>query len=235
MRSLENLNADCVRTDKDKTFNTSETFRGYARFMKPNLAAMKLDRVGGVPATDFELYVSNGQKLYEYRPKQKLVRTHDIPKDQKGGLTDDTLLGFLFGMEAQAAKKRYGLKLAKEDDGWWVYVDVIPKEPRDKQEFSRAQMILFGPKWQGQEAQGRKGQAYLPTRLWFESNNGNEIVWEFPKVDVNIKLEAVHFAPPPAPKDWQVVDTSKESAAPKQPAQPVQQQPPPTTARPQKP
>lgn len=201
MKSIESLVVECSRAEFDKTYNSTELFVGTARYLKPNLARLDLQKKSD--PNYFEKYVCNGQHLYEYRLKQKMVRVHELPKNSNG-ISDDTFLSFLFGMKAEDAKRRYELRLVKEDQ-WWIYVEILPRYTADKQEFSKAQMVLYAAPQQ---------LAMLPRRLWFQHPNGSEITWEFPKVEPNARLNRQEFVPPQPPKDWVV----ERASAPQTPA-----------------
>ena len=61
----------------------------------------------------------------------------------------------------------------------------------DWKAFSRARLVLYKA-------------TFLPAQLWFEQPNGDEITWEFKKVDTKTELRATEFSPPPKPTGWQM-------------------------------
>lgn len=185
MKSVESLVGPCARTEVDKTFQTTKVYEGTARFLKPNMAILDL-RNKQKPEL-FEKYICTGTYLYEYAPTNKVIRVHELPQT-KPGQADDNFLSFLFGMKAEDAKKRYDLKMSKEDQ-FYVYVDIVPKLPADKADFARAQLVLT------------KG-TYLPRRLWFEQPNGNEVTWDLPKTEQNARVDRTEFVAPQPPPGW---------------------------------
>ncbi|VTS02983.1 TIGR03009 domain-containing protein [Tuwongella immobilis] len=199
MKNTSTLYTECTRTEINKTFNTTEVFTGQARYMKPNLA--RLDLLKKDDPNNYEKYVCTGTYLYEYRPKNKLVRIHDMPKGNGNAVADNASMSFIFGMKADEAKQRFQLTLRKEDN-FWIYVDILPKYPADKQEFTKAQMVFYA---------SPASNAMLPRRLWFEHPNGDEIMWEFNTIQTNVQLERNDFVAPSAPKDWQVVRANAQA------------------------
>ncbi|HEV3262443.1 MAG TPA: TIGR03009 domain-containing protein [Gemmataceae bacterium] len=210
--NIKTLEAQCVRTTKDKTFGDTDVFEGYAKYMKPNLAMLKMDKKGkpGV----FEEYICNGQQLYEYRPSDKLIRVHELPPPKSGQVADDNFLSFLFGMRAEEARRRYDLKLTKEDENW-TYILIVPRFPADKADFQRAELLL-------------SSKTFLPRRLWFEQPNGNEITWDLLQMDSNgAHVTANDFTKPPVPTGW------KMEIAPRVSPDAPRKDLPPRVARPQ--
>jgi len=208
LAGVQTIVADCTRTELNKTFGTKEEFTGTARLVRPNLFKLDLFKKGD--PQNFERYVCTGMNLYEYRPKEKLVRVYELPKNAQGqAVLDDTYLALLYGMKAADAKKRFGLKLVKEDQ-WWIYISIEPKNPTDKLEFVRGQMVFYA---------GPPAVAMMPRRIWLEHPNGDEVTWEFPKIESNVKLERTEFVAPAAPQGWKVVRADKPQ--PNEPRPPV--------------
>lgn len=206
MKSVESLVGPCARTEVDKTFQTTKVYEGTAQFLKPNMAI--LDLKNKQKPELFEKYICTGTYLYEYAPANKTIRVHELPQS-KDGKADDNFLSFLFGMKAEDAKKRYDLKMSKEDQ-YYVYVDIVPKMAADKADFARAQLVLT------------KG-TYLPRRLWFEQPNGNEVTWDLPKTEQNARVDRTQFTAPQAPPGWTLdrVPRPTEGKAPTPPAGPA--------------
>jgi len=206
MSGVESILCQLQREDKDKTSGFTKTFEGEARYLKPNFAALRMIQKDN--PKNYELYVSTGQYLYEYRPAQKTLRIHEIPAPEKGGnLQQNNFLSFVFGMGASDAKRRYDLTLTKDLDDknpHYIYIEVRPKFESDKREFTRAQLVLFST-------------TMLPRRLWFEHPNGDQVTWDIKQIDTSTKLKPVDFTPPDPPEGWQRVRVPKMDS-PVQPA-----------------
>jgi TIGR03009 family protein len=201
MKAVETLIGDCVRTEKSKTFNTLKVYEGKSTFMRPNFAI--LDLRNQKKPDQFEKYICTGTYLYEYSQMNKTIRVHDIQSKGAGG-NDENFLSFLFGMKAEEAKKRYDLKLAKEDQ-YYLYIDIVAKNEADKVDFARAQLVLI------------KG-SFLPRRLWFEQPNGDEVTWDLPKTQLNPRLDRRMFEAPKPPDGWTLERVPKAvDAGPKSP------------------
>ena len=189
MGNIKTLETQCIRTTKDKTFGDTDVFEGFAKYLKPSMALLKLDKKGkpGV----FEEYICNGRYLYEFRPLDKVIRIHELPPPKSGQLVEDSFLTFLFGMRADEARRRYDLKLTKEDENW-TYIQVVPRLPADKADFQRAELVL-------------SSKTFMPRRLWFEQPNGNEITWELPAIDSSgAHVTANDFGKPAVPTGWKM-------------------------------
>lgn len=206
MKNVQVLSAELTRTTLDKTYGKADTYSGTAKYMKPNLAALEMLKKDNAQA--FEKYLCTGQYLYEYAVATKQIRVHELPKPVNGNVSDDNFLSFLFGMKAEEAKKRYDLRLVKEDQ-WYIYIEVLPKQAADKADFQKARLIL-------------NVNSFLPRQVWFEQPNGNEITWDIPKLTTgtDAKVQRSDFEPPrTAPQGWTMVKAAK-AEAPKNDAPP---------------
>jgi len=193
MVKIQTLAANLNRTDKDKSFGNTTKFSGSAQYMKVgsgaavrNLAALELKEDG--KADYAEKFVCTGTYLYAFQPKQKEIKAYELPKPKPGQVADDSFLGFLFGMKADEAKRRYALSLAKEDN-WYVYVDIVPRTREDKAEFARARLVL-------------NKDSFMPRQLWFEHLNGNEVTWDIPQLRSGVDLDRRLFDQPKLPPGW---------------------------------
>lgn len=214
MGKIDSLEAQCTRMTKDKTFQDVEIFEGRAKYLKPNMALLEMQKKG--KADVFEKYICSGTFLYEYVPASKVIRVHELPPSKSGQVADDNFLSFLFGMKAEDAKQRYDLKLTKEDENW-IYLEILPRVPADKADFQRAQLVL-------------SAKTFLPRRLWFEQPNGNEITWDLPRVDNAAHIARTEFVSPAVPPGWSMVRVPRPT-----PAAAPQNNVPPTVYRPQMP
>lgn len=190
MKNVESIHVvNCTRIDKEKS-GAVKTWRGEARYLKPNYAAIRLEQEEDRQFV--EMMISTGTYLYEYRPQFKKLVIHDLPPPRHGQF-DSNLLTFLFGMSAAEAKQRYELTLTKDIDETnkhYIYIEVLPRFPEDKKEFTRAQLVLFA-------------STMLPRRLWFEQPNGNQIQWDLPNMDTETRLRPSDFQAPPPPPGWE--------------------------------
>lgn len=186
MMKVQTLSAQCIRTDVDKAWQNTNVYEGTAEFMRPNFAHLRLVKKG--KADSFEEYLCTGTFLYEFVPGSKLIRIHELPPPKQGQVADDSFLGFLFGMKAAEAKRRYELALAKEDE-WYVYIDIKARFDNDKADFQKARLVLMKA-------------TFLPRELWFEQPNGNEVKWDLPKLVSGAGVDRNSFTPPNPPQMW---------------------------------
>lgn len=197
MKDVTALGAELVRTDKDRTWEKVDKLSGVAYYMKSgagptalNLALLELRATDGKKELR-EKFICTGTYIYQFLPDRKEIRYYEMPKPKPGQVAEDNLLSLLFGMKADDAKKRYSLKLAKEDQ-FYIYVDIAPRSAADKSDFQRARLVL-------------NKTNYLPRQLWFEHANGNEVMWDIPNLSTTVKLERKHFDAPKAPEGWKLV------------------------------
>jgi len=195
MVRINTLAAVLTRSDKDKSFGSTRKFAGTAQYMKVgngatvrNLAALELKEEG--KADIAEKFVCTGTYLYAFAPTQKEIKAYELPKPKPGQVADDSFLGFLFGMKADEAKRRYALSLAKED-AYYFYVDIVPRSATDKAEFARARLVL-------------NKDSFLPRQLWFEHVNGNEVTWDIPQLRSGVEIDRRLFDQPRVPPGWKL-------------------------------
>jgi hypothetical protein len=158
-----------------------------------NLGLLDLKKEGKPESA--EKVICTGTFLYQFVPAQKEIRAYEIPKPKPGQVADDNFMGFLFGMKAEEAKRRYVLKLHKEDK-YYIYLDITPRFAVDKADFQRARLVL-------------DNKTFLPRQLWFEHANGNEVTWDIPKIQAGISLDRRTFDAPKPPAGWKLVTVPK--------------------------
>ena len=204
MKGVESIYAPkLTREEKEKT-GAIRKFEGEARYLRPNLAALRMIRVDD--PTKYELYISTGINLYEFRPQTKTLRIHDMTPAQAGQFQNN-FLSFLFGMNAADAKQKFELDVQKDvgpANPNFIYIMIKPRLDADKREFTRAQLVL-------------KADTLLPRRLWFEHANGNSVTWDIPEMTTDQNLKPQDFTPPKAPEGWETVRVRNDSAPPTAP------------------
>jgi TIGR03009 family protein len=203
MEQVQALSAQIKRTEKDQVTDVEKHFTGYTKYLRvgagattQNLALLQMTPDG---KKDFsERFVCSGALLYEYRPSEKVVMAHELPKPKAGQVSDDNFLSFLFGMKKEEAKKRYDLKLTKTDP-YYLYVDIQPRFAADKGDFQQAQIVL-------------NKETMLPRRLWFKASNGTEVTWDVVQINSNDKtIDRREFDAPTPPAGWKMVAAPKDS------------------------
>ena len=211
MSEVTNFYTECTLTRRHLVLNKTSTYGGSIICMKPNLARMRIEQkpvAGQQPnPNNYTAYICTGQAVYEYDGAAKQVTEYPLAN---GGVGDNLLLAFMSGsLTANAIMQRFDLKLLKEDQHY-VYLEIRPRLPRDKQEFESMTLVLFRPTV--------AGVAYLPRTVVMRKNNGQEEEnWDFPQPRVNVEgVNREHFTPVQPPKDWKV-QRAQAQAAPPQP------------------
>lgn len=208
MTSLQTLVVNINRTTIDKTYQTTEVFEGTAKYLKSNLpgqasrASLELVKKGHPQV--FEKLICSGNFLYEFAPQTKVIRVHELPSPKLGQIADDNILNFVFGMKAADAKLRYQLFVVPPppNDKWYHYIKILPRHAADKAEFTEARLVLVA-------------NTFLPRQFWYQQPNGNEVMWDFPRLINNADLRATDFTQPPLPAGWQYVNIRREQLPPR--------------------
>jgi TIGR03009 family protein len=200
MQRVQTLAAVLNRIEKDKTFETVQKYSGYAQYLKAgagptalNLAMLEMRHEGKSDIA--EKFICTGTFLYQFLPAQKEIRAYELPKPRPGQVAEDNFLTFLFGLKAAEAKRRYDLRLVKEDQ-WYVYVEINPRAPQDRADFQRARLVL-------------NKDNFLPRQLWFEQPNGSEVTWDIPRIQVNAALNRADFDKPRTPPGWRLTEVPR--------------------------
>jgi TIGR03009 family protein len=198
MKDITSLGAQLARTDKDVTWDQVQTLSGRAYYMKSgtgpsalNLALLEMYASKDKKEELREKFICTGTYIYQFLPDRKEIRYYELPKPKPGQVAEDNLLSLLFGMKADEAKNRYNLKMAKEVQ-YYIYVDIAPRNAADKSDFQRARLVL-------------NKANYLPRQLWFQHANGNEVKWDIPNLQTNMKLDRRTFDEPKEPPGWKKV------------------------------
>ncbi len=199
MTDLRSFAAVVDRETLDKALQTKDQFKGYAMFLKAankddnSKARLELAKPSN-PAV-FEKYICTGKDLYEYAPTNKLVRVHVMPQNKAGGWQQESFLAFIFGMGAQQAKGRYDLEIVYpapgKPDPHYHYLRIKPRTPQDKSDFTEARLSLFRAN-------------NLPAQIWYHQPNGNEITWNFSKLQIDVQIPADKYFAPDVPAGWRV-------------------------------
>lgn len=194
MTDLKSFVSEVQRVTEDKALGAKDEHKGYAMFMKPaakddgSRARLELAKVGNPKI--FERYICTGIYLYEYALANNTIRVHDMPRNKKDGVQQESFLSFLFGMGAEDAKRRYDMKLVypKDKDGKEVidpnyhYIQIVPKLDQDKGDFIQARLSLYRTN-------------NLPAQIWYLQPNKNEITWTFTKLQLNVQIPLTYFQP----------------------------------------
>jgi TIGR03009 family protein len=216
MKKVQSLVMEGIsRTDVNNTLKYKDVFVGTAKYRKPNLAVLTLVRSDKKEI--FEKWICTGTAIYQYAPQQKEILVHQLPAKKEGQqVSDDSFLSFMFGMKADDAKKRYGLQISKgkENDPYYVYIDIQPRDQRDKADFQEARLVLNKDTYK---------DTYLPRQLWFRHPNGDETTWDIPKAQGGVDVDRREFQAPQVPKDWKMTEVKKQGDGPPRVVRPKQQ------------
>jgi len=213
MQKISTLSAQVARIDRDHSFDTTQKFVGLAQYMKAgtgpsalNLALLELKPDGRNEVA--EKFVCTGTYLYQFLPAQKEIKAFELPRPKPGQVADDNFLSFLFGMKAEEARRRYEMKIDKEDQ-YYIYVLISPRFPADRADFTEARIVL-------------NRDNFLPRQLWFRHPNKNEVTWDVPAIRTDVRLDRASFDAPRPPPGWKLVPVTRAPNPPPRVVRPNQ-------------
>lgn len=196
MTDLKSFAAVVERDSLDKALQSRDQYKGYAMFLKAankgdaSRARLELAKINNTKV--FEKYICTGTYLYEYAPVNQVVRVHNMPQNKQGEIQQESFLSFLFGMGAAQAKARYQMDHVAPNppDKHYHYIRIRPKLDQDKSDFSEARLSLYRAN-------------NLPAQIWYHQPNGNEITWNFSKLQIDVSIPLEYFNPD-MPKGWRM-------------------------------
>jgi TIGR03009 family protein len=203
MAKVDGLETKCVLTEttEDGGRPVKRTYTGDASILKPNHAKLFL-KLGDAPADHrrWKHFVADGKMLWEYDYAAKIARVEQLPKE---GVGDNVVMAFLFMGKAADLKKRFDLSIDVDDpekhNDHYLHIQVRPRTKDDMLEFGKAELVL----WKNNKDPKFADQWMLPARLWFQSANKDQIMWEFKNLTTKTKLMAADFKAPGFPdKEW---------------------------------
>jgi TIGR03009 family protein len=222
-KSTRDLQCEFQLTTIDGVLKTETVEYGKASGMKPYFGRLDLLDENGKFT---RIFISTGKAIhqYEFKTKQEIVHVLPEPVGVVGGNNMPGPLGFVFGMTAADAKRRFNIALAKEyakDGGEYAELDITPRTQADQQEFKRARMVL-------------NKKTNLPKEILVTEPGGNQQHWVFTQLQTNVSppISAKDLAPLSPPKDWKRTENRLgDQPAPAQPAK--AKSTPPTKTRPE--
>jgi TIGR03009 family protein len=184
------------RTDANNTLKHVDILEGTFKYKKPRRWVLELRHKDKQEL--LEKWIRDGMLLHQYAPDTKEILEHDLRSDALIKFVDlhrvihDSSIGFLVGMRAEDAKRNYALTITKgkEDDPYYVYIDIKPRRKRDEADFQEARLVL-------------NKRTYLPRQFWFRHPNGDETTWDIPKIETGVKLIGDEFKLV-VPEGWKV-------------------------------
>jgi TIGR03009 family protein len=209
MTRLDGFTVICRRTTTDKTFGGVEVYEGTAKYLKAapgQTSRALLELVSKKDPNKYEKFLYTGLYLYEYVPSTKVLRIHDVPPAKPGQPSvEDNLVGLLFGMKAEDAKRRYQMTWVadkKDNNKFYQYVQILPRTPADKADFTEARLVLTS-------------KDFLPRQVWYHQPNRNEIIWDFENLKRGSESPQTFAPPQQLPgKDWRVERVPQPGVSP---------------------
>src|SRR5579863_1918979 len=122
---------------------------------------------------DPERWVCTGKEVIKIDDKEKTYEKMPIPPAAQGENIIEGPLPFLFGMKADRAKKRYKLKLQKQDENG-IWLEVIPSTSQDSSNWEKA-IVIIDPR------------EFVPTHVRLYDPAGGMTTHIFKNVKINPK------------------------------------------------
>jgi TIGR03009 family protein len=174
MGDLSNFYSDFEMTRTDAVFKRKSVYTGQVLCMKPNFARLRLENKND--KADYDAYICNGKSVYEYSGREKVVTEVKLT----GPGADNLMLDFLGGMKADDVKRRFQITQFDPTAKYYVYLDIKPLLPKDKQEFEFVRIALFGPTVPAPYT------PYLPAQVFMMKPNGDTEDWKLSKQQTNV-------------------------------------------------
>jgi TIGR03009 family protein len=204
-----NFSAKFELTRTEAVFKKERKYSGAVLCMKPNLARLSIGST--TDKNDFEAYICNGKSLYEYNWAAKTIT--EIPL--AAGQGDNLMLDMLGGMTAEGAKKRFQITQFNPKDPNYVYLDIKPTLPKDKQEFEHMRFALYGPNVPA------PFKPYMPAQMYMLKPNGDAEMWKFSDQVVDaqgVSAKVFEFVPPDPKEKWNIRKATPPPTGPATPA-----------------
>jgi outer membrane lipoprotein-sorting protein len=188
-------------TQESSTFGETGSATAVLKYRKPN--RILFESVPKSKSADWTRVLFTGSHVYLYLPTQKTIQAIELAsaKDVAGFGIPDPSDPFPFDIKPEEARKRFDVKLAKEDQ-WYSYLEFVPLLDRERADVTPARVVL------------NKDTA-LPRQLWFEAPNGHTVTWDVTKIDTNVTLNEDDFRPA-VPAGWEILRQKAPAADPKQ-------------------
>jgi TIGR03009 family protein len=187
MKGMKAFEAQLDRVEQDRAARSEEKYTGVAKFMEPNYLLLELKKTDNQDV--YEKWLSTGTFLYQWVPQAKKINVNELPKLKGSG--NESMLAVLGCLKIDEARKRFDLDYVKEDDNYH-YIEIKPKSPEDKAEFTWARLVL-------------NKKTNLPREIRFITPSNDEVLWNIRSLQVYAstdKMNRIDFAKPDLPKDW---------------------------------
>lgn len=166
-------------------------------------------------------WVCDGQSVYEYQTKQKLLVERPIPPHLQGKSIVDGPLPFLFGAEAEKLKRRFfmiayqGKDKSGQPDPNVIQISAVPKTLQDAADYQMVEIQL------DRATLLPKSMNVVHPSSTPGSVSRSAYIFYDDKVQVNATLDQMKwsrlFATPRTPMGWKKVVDAPQAAAAQQP------------------
>ena len=140
-------------SDNIKTFEADFTLRTYGSVFQntqknqppaPKMGKLKYEKPdkGYFEITGEDLWICDGDSLFEYDYLKKEVVQHALPPEERGKTIQNGPLPFVFGAKAAMLKQRYWIRALPSNNRDQIWMQAFPKYARDAAEFTHVEMII---------------------------------------------------------------------------------------------
>jgi TIGR03009 family protein len=139
---------------------------------------------------DYVAYIGTGREVYEYDGNARVVTEYKLAGGDANAspilhfltsalVVENRVFDPLSGALRPDADGRFEIKLMRQDKNY-VYLDFVPRLPRNKAEYQSINLVLYKPV--------HRKQAYLPAHIRIVRPDGNQLEdWSFRDPVVNVK------------------------------------------------
>lgn len=156
-----------------------------------------------------EHWVCDGESVYEFRNKEKVLHVTPIPPEMQGQNIADGPLPFLFGAKADTLKERYWLRVDPRAPEGSIWLAAMPKRQQDAANYRLVELMLDSSKM-------------LPSAMRVTAPDSSQTTYTFKLAEASINSRVTAFwntlfQAPRAPIGWtKVVEPPQMAPAPAQ-------------------
>jgi TIGR03009 family protein len=141
-----------------------------------------------------EHWVCDGESVYEFRNKEKVLHVTPIPPEMQGQNIADGPLPFLFGAKADTLKERYWLRVDPRAPEGSIWLAAMPKRQQDAANYRLVELMLDSSKM-------------LPSAMRVTAPDSSQTTYTFKlaEASINSRMAAMWgtlFKAPMTPIGW---------------------------------
>jgi TIGR03009 family protein len=211
MATVEGLETKLIQSETETGSTEPTVSVGNVSLMRPNYAVLLTRRQNAPQNKEKWMHIiADGKNIYDFDHKAEVVRVTPLPKEG----VDNTIMSFLFGMKTEEIKRRFDLYIDVKDPQKYnenfIHIMIYPRSREDRQEFMKAELVL----WINKANPKFANNFMLPARLWMQKANKDQTTFDFREMDTQKAFTPKDFVASKPNAKWKVeVNQSKPTPA----------------------